>query len=190
MSRLTIPASLADVSTESAQLLAPVKAQLGLVPNLYRLVAKSTPVLEGWLALSGSLSKGALSPTTRNRIALAVAEVNGCSYCLSAHTFVGKNLQRMSDAELAANRDGASSDPKANAALRFAVKVARERGHISEADLAQVKQAGFDDAAIIEIVMHVALNSFTNYLNEAVKTDIDFPVITARNSPELAHERG
>ena len=177
MSRLEIPATIAEAPAASAHLLRAVEGQLGSVPNLYRLVAKSPPVLEGWQQLAGALNAGVLTPSTRTRIAIAVAEVNGCSYCLSAHTFIGKNLQKLSGAELEANRDGASADPKANAAVRFAAKVARERGHVSAADLEQVQQAGFDDAAVIEIVMHVALNSFTNYLNEAVKTDVDFPVL-------------
>ena len=71
---------------------------------------------------------------------------------------------------------------KADAAVKFAAKVARERGHISEADLRAVKAAGYDDAQVIEIVQHVALNDFTNYINLVAQTDIDFPVITARKA--------
>ena len=118
----------------------------------------------------------------RQRIALAVAEINGCNYCLSAHTYLGKNLAKLDDAEMTANRNGASNDPKADAAVRFAAKVARERGHVSADDVRIVKLAGYDDAQVIEIVLHVALNTWTNYINEVAKTEIDFPVVTARKA--------
>ncbi len=116
---------------------------------------------------------------TRERIALAVAEVNGCDYCLSAHTYLGRNLARLDDAEIAANRNGTSNDPKADAAVRFAVAVTRTRGHLAEADLRAVRDAGYTDAQVIEIVQHVALNTWTNYFNEVFGTDIDFPVVQA-----------
>ena len=73
-------------------------------------------------------------------------------------------------------------DPKADAAVRFAAKVAQARGHVGEDDLRAVKLAGYDDAQIIEMVLHVALNTWTNYINEVAKTDIDFPVVTARKA--------
>jgi len=163
-------------------LLEAVNKQLGMVPNLFRLVSNSPQALEGYLALSGALSKGALPAATRERVALAVAEINSCNYCLSAHTYLGKNLAKLDDAEITANRNGASNDPKADAAVRFAAQVTRTRGHISEADLAAVRHAGYSDAQVIEIVQHVALNTWTNYVNEVFKTDIDFPVIEARKA--------
>lgn len=182
MSRLAIASSIETSPAASQPLLEAVKKKLGIVPNLFRLVAASPAALEGFLGLSGALGKSDISAATGERIALAVAEVNGCDYCLSAHSYVAKNLAHLDDAEIAANRTGASSDPKADAAVRFAVKVARERGHVSEADVSALKLAGYDDAQVIEIVLHVALNSFTNYLNEVAKTDIDFPVATARKA--------
>lgn len=182
MSRIPTPATIDDTPEASRPLLAAVKKQLGVVPNLFRLVANSPAALEGYLGLSGALNKGALPAPTRERIALAVAEINGCSYCLSAHTYLGKNVAKLDDAEITANRSGASMDPKADAAVRFAAKVARERGHVSEDDLRAVKLAGYDDAQIIEIVLHVALNTWTNYINEVAKTDIDFPIVTARKA--------
>jgi uncharacterized peroxidase-related enzyme len=182
MSRIPIPAAIGDAPAASQPLLESVKTQLGVVPNLFRLVANSPAALQGYLALLGAVGKGALPAATRERIALAVAEINGCNYCLSAHTYLGKNLAKLDDAEIAANRNGASSDPKADAALRFAAKVARERGHVSEDDVRAVKLAGYDDAQVIEIVLHVALNTWTNYINEVAKTDIDFPVVTTRKA--------
>ena len=108
-----------------------------------------------------------------------MAQANGCDYCLSAHTYLGLNLARISPEEIALNRRGGSSDPRAAAAVAFAVKVTQARGHVSDADLAAVRLGGFSDAEIVEIVALVAENVFTNFLNEVAKTDIDFPVVHA-----------
>ena len=180
MSRIPTPATIEAAPAASRPLLEAVKQQLGIAPNLFRLVSNSPAALEGYLSLSGALAKGALPAPTRERIALAVAEINSCSYCLSAHTYLGKNLAKLDDAEITANRNGSSNDAKAEAAVKFAVRVARERGHVSEADLRADKSAGYNDAQVIEMVLHVALNTWTNYINEVAKTDIDFPVVTAR----------
>ena len=130
--------------------------------------------------VSGALGKGALPAPTRERIALAVAQINGCAYCLSAHTYLGKNLAKLDDAEIAANRAGASNDAKADAAVRFAAKVTELRGKVSAEDVLAVRNAGYSDAQIVEIVQHVALNTWTNYINEVAKTEIDFPAVDAR----------
>jgi uncharacterized peroxidase-related enzyme len=180
MSRLPTPASIETSPAAAQPLLQGVKKQLGVVPNLFRLVGNSPAALEGYLGLNSALAKGALDAPTRERIALAVAEVNGCGYCLSAHSYLGKNLAKLSDEEISINRDGGSTDPKADAAVRFAVKVVNARGHVSDADIQDVKNAGYSDAQVIEIVTHVALNTLTNYVNEVAQTAIDFPVVTAR----------
>ena len=179
MSRITIPASI-EASPEASQpLLRAVEKQLGAVPNLFRLAGVSPTALEGYLGLFGALGKGRLSAATRERVALAVAEFNGCNYCLSAHTYLGAKLAKLDAVEIAANRAGHSNDAKADAAVRFALEVANRRGRVSSDDLRAVRDAGYDDAQIIEIVQHVALNVWTNYLNEVAQTDIDFPVVEA-----------
>jgi len=180
MSRITTPENIDAAPAASQPLLEGVNKMLGSVPNLFRIVGNSPAALEGYLALFGALSKGKVPAATRERIALAIAEMNGCSYCLSAHTYIGKHLAHLDDAEIAANREGWSNDAKADAAVRFAVQVAREKGSVSEAELDKVKAAGYDDGQVIEIILHVALNVFTNYVNEALKTDVDFPVVNPK----------
>jgi uncharacterized peroxidase-related enzyme len=176
MSRLAIPT--VEQSLPAAQpLLAAVEQQLGVVPNLMKLVGNSPAALEGYLSLSGALGKGTLGAKTAERIALAVAEFNQCAYCLSAHTYLGLHVAKLDEAEIAANRNGVSGDAKADAALRFAMKVVRNRGHVADVDVTTVKAAGFNDAQVIEIVLHVALNTLTNYVNEVAQTEIDFPVV-------------
>jgi uncharacterized peroxidase-related enzyme len=182
MSRIPTPGSIDTAPVASRPMLETVKRQLGSVPNLFRIVANSPAALEGYLGMQSALAKGALPAATRERIALAVAEVNGCNYCLAAHTYLGRNLARLDDAEIASNRAGGSGDAKANAAVKFAAKVVRERGHVGAEDLAAVRAAGYDDAQIIEIVQHVALNTWTNYVNEVGGTAIDFPAAASRKA--------
>jgi uncharacterized peroxidase-related enzyme len=179
MSRIPTPVSIETAPVAAQPQLEAVKKQLGVVPNLFRMVANSPSALEGYLGMAGALAKGSLPAQTRERIALAVAQINGCDYCLSAHAYLGKHQAKLSDAEIAANRHGGSLDPKADAAVRFAAKVVRERGHVSDADVQAVRMAGYDDAQIVEIVQHVALNTWTNYVNEVAQTVIDFPVAQA-----------
>ncbi len=180
MSRIHTPASIEEAPKASQLMLETVKHMLGTVPNLFRLISHSPAALKGYLGMFGALGKGELPAPTRERIALAVAEFNGCDYCLSAHTYLGKHLAKLDDAEITANRSGASNDLMANVAVHFAVKIANTRGHVSEEDIRAVKEAGYSDAQVIEIIQHVALNVWTNYLNSALKTDIDFPVIKHR----------
>jgi uncharacterized peroxidase-related enzyme len=182
MSRIQIPATIADAPAASQPFLEAINKKLGVVPNLFRLISNSPAALEGYLGLSGALGKGTLPGQTGERIALAVAEINGCDYCLSAHTYLGKHVAKLDDAEMTANRNGGSNDPKADAAVRFAAKIARERGRVSDDDLQAVKAAGYTDAQIVEMVLHVALSVLTNYTNVVSGTDIDFPVVRAHQS--------
>ena len=179
MSRITTIPSIEAAPAASQPLLEGAKKQLGSVPNLFRVIANSPAALEGYFGLNSALAKGKLDAKTRERIAVAVAELNSCGYCLSAHVYLGKNMAKLDDGEITANRNGASNDPKADAALRFASRIVHERGHVTDADVSAVKAAGYDDAQIVEIVLHVALNTLTNYVNEVAKTEIDFPRIQA-----------
>lgn len=177
MNRIAIP-NTENTPAVSRPLLDAVQKKLGVTPNLMKLLGNSPAALEGYLSLSGALGKGAIGARTGERIALAVAQYNGCHYCLSAHTYLGKHVAKLSDAEIAANRNGASTDAKADAAVRFALRVAKARGSVSDADIAPVKAAGYTDAEVVEIVTHVALNVLTNYINQVAQTAIDFPDVT------------
>lgn len=179
MSRLITAPAVDAAPAASQPLLAAVQKKLGSVPNMFRAMASTPAGLEGYLGLEGALGRDSLGARTRERIALAVAEVNQCGYCLAAHAYLGKNLAKLDDAEIARNRAGGSADAKADAAVRFAVQVAQRRGQVTDADLAAVKAAGFEDRAVVEIVLHVALNTLTNYVNLVAGTDIDFPRVEA-----------
>ncbi len=178
MSRITIPA-VAALPAASQTILEAVNASLGVIPNLYKVAGLSPAALAGLTGLGGALGK-ALDLKTRERIALATAEVNGCDYCLSAHSYLAANLARIDADEIALARQGHAGDARSDAALVFAKAVADRRGQVSDAELAAVRAAGFSDAQIVEIVAVVAENFFTNFLNNVANTTIDFPAVTAR----------
>ncbi|WP_067722872.1 carboxymuconolactone decarboxylase family protein [Nocardia yamanashiensis] len=164
-------------SGKAADLLAGVQKALGVTPNMTKAMVNSPAVLEAYLGFSGALGSGALSAGIRERIALLVAEENGCDYCLSAHSYIGANIAKLSIEEIEASRHGDSVDPKAAAVLTFATAVVRTRGGVEEADIKSAQAAGLTDGEITEVIANVALNVFTNYLNKAVETDIDWPVV-------------
>jgi uncharacterized peroxidase-related enzyme len=176
MTRIVIP-SAEQTPAGSRPLLEAVQKQLGLVPNLMKVVGNSPAALEGYLSLNGALAKGELDAPTRERIALAVAQHNACEYCLAAHSYLGTNVAKLSSGEIASARAGISSDRKAAAALRFARAVMTQNGKVSNAELAVVRAAGFSDASLVEIVGAVALNILTNYINNVAQTTVDFPEV-------------
>jgi uncharacterized peroxidase-related enzyme len=154
-----------------------VKAKLGSVPNLIQTMARSPVVLNAYLAYAGAIGRGRLPSQLRERISLVTAETNNCDYCASAHQALGK-MAGLSDDEIARAFRGDSSDPKVKAALTFAKSVLAKRGQVSDEELAAVKAAGFPEEETIEIVGNVVLNIFTNYFNNVVDTDIDYPRIS------------
>lgn len=177
MSRLNV-VNPSTATGRSGELLQAVKAKLGLIPNMTRAMAESPAVLASYLAFTESLGTGKLAPRLRELIALAVAESNGCDYCLSAHSAIG-GLLKIPQADIEAARSADSADDRTRAALRFARAVIDARGHVSDDELAGVRKAGWSDAEIGEIVATVALNVFTNLFNSVAATEIDFPRVTS-----------
>lgn len=174
-----------EATGKAKELLDGVNAKLGSVPNLMATMAASPAVLEGYLNLSGALGHS-LNAKLREQIALTVAEINGCQYCASAHSAIGKmvglDAHSVEDA-----RRASSHDAKTNAALKFAKALVISRGKVSETDFEAVKNAGYNEKEISEIVANVALNIFTNYFNETAKTVVDFPAIEFPLVSQSAH---
>jgi uncharacterized peroxidase-related enzyme len=176
MQRIT--AVIPSQSTGKAKkLLDGVQAKLGITPNMMATMATSPAVLEGYLQFSSALAAGSLSAQFREQIALAVAQANGCEYCLSAHTFLGSHAG-LSGGEIALGRTADSEDAKRAAGLRFAQAIVVQRGAVSDAAVAAVKAAGYTDGEISEIIANVAVNIFTNYFNLIAGTEIDFPRVS------------
>src|SRR5579872_3823993 len=161
---------------KAKELLDAVEKKYGGVPTSFRTMAISPAGFQGFLDLSATLEGGVLPFETRYQIALAVSEINGCRYCLSAFTAIGKS-NGMQDETLAACRLAGSTDPKIDAMLKFAAAIVRERGAVTPGDFQKVKSAGCSDEEIQEIVANVALFTFANYINLVIGTEVDFPLV-------------
>ena len=167
----------AHAGKQAAELLSAVQAKLGVTPNLMKTLANSPAALEGYLSLNAALSKGLLPPSTREQIAIAVAQENRCEYCLAAHSFLGKEAGLSAEQILAA-RTGQATNDKSRAALELAAQVLKSRGAITDQQLATARAAGITHGEIAEVVAHVALNVFTNYFNVLAQTEVDFPPVS------------
>ena len=174
MSIRMTPIDPAAAHGQAKDLLSAVQAKLGVTPNMMRTMAHSPAVLEGYLALSSALAKGALPADIREQLALAIGQMNGCEYCVSAHTLLGKGAG-LAPEQIISARHGNARDPKAKAALTLARNIVERHGDITDQQLAAARAAGLGDAEIAEVVAHVAMNVLTNYFNELVHTEIDFP---------------
>ena len=177
--------SIANAQGKAKELLESTKKAMGTELNLFSTFANSPAALEAYIGIMTSLSKGALNPKLREQIALVSAGYNGCNYCASAHTYLGEKAGINKD-ELKENLSGKSSDKKTQVALNFATQLIERRGGVSESDIKTVREAGFSDEEMVEILAHVAMNTFTNYFNEAFKTDIDFPVVDTHKGRSAA----
>jgi uncharacterized peroxidase-related enzyme len=180
MSRITA-VDPAAATGKAKTLLDGVQAKFQITPNMFRVAAQSPAALQALIGFFGAVEGGSLNTRAREQIALAVARVNGCDYCMSAHSTFGR-MAGLSEADLAAAREGRAKDPKVEAALRLALEVVDERGHLTDADLQRARAAGLSDGEIVEVVANAVLNIFTNYLNTAGQTEIDFPVVRAQSA--------
>jgi uncharacterized peroxidase-related enzyme len=182
MPKFPTPATIDEAPAASRPMLRTAEARFGRVPNLALLLSVSPAALQGYLALLTALDGGTLCAQTAQRIALATAEASGCPYCLSLHTWRARNRIGLDDAEITANRNGASNDPQADVAVRFAAKLARTQGMIGDDEIGAMKTAGYDDAQIIEIVLHTGLNVLASTITRVCAPDIDFPLIQPRKA--------
>jgi uncharacterized peroxidase-related enzyme len=165
-----------NATEEQAALLDAIQSQLGSVPNFLKVFANSPVALRAFLGLHGIANAGSLDAWTRERIALALAQQNGCEYCVSAHTAIGRK-SGLTTSEIAAARAGTSEDAQAAIAVRFARSLMDKRGEVSALELAEVRSAGYSESDIVEIITHVGMNFLTNVLGKAGRVDIDFPQV-------------
>ena len=166
----------ATATGRSKELLDSVQLKMGRVPNIFKYMANSPAALEGYLNFGGALANGLLDAQLRERIAIVVAETHHCQYCLSAHVALGK-MAGLSEAEIKNAREIHSSDPKAAAALSFVRNLLLRRHELPESEVEALKQAGFSDGEIAEIIANTALNWYTNFFNLITKPEIDFPKV-------------
>jgi len=170
-----IPARKINEAPEAARpVLEKIKGKFGKVPNIFATVSNSPASLKALMGMFGALEEGALHGKMHEAIALRVGEMHGCRYCTAAHTAKAK-MAGASEAETLAFRRGDAKDPKTKALLALAVTMVEKRGQVSDAEVEAARAAGATDAELLETAAIVALNTFTNYINALVQTEVDFP---------------
>jgi len=175
MSRLT-PIQTNDADPELKRTLKNSRLKLAGAPRFLQVMANSPASLRAYIRADAALVRGQLTPRQRQQVALAVAEINGSSYSLSAHYDAGKSLG-LTQEEMQLARNATATDPKTETMLRFTQAVVLQRGDISDEDFQALRNAGFTDAEVVEIVANIALNIFSNYFNSVAKTEVDFPLL-------------
>ncbi|HEY5808244.1 MAG TPA: peroxidase-related enzyme [Povalibacter sp.] len=169
----------AQASGERKVLLDRIQQTFGATPAMFRAVANSPAALTSMFGSFGALGQGSLPARLGEQLAVAIANRNSCEYCLAAHTALARKAG-VTPEEISAAQEGHSNDPRTAAALAFALKLVEGRGQMDDADVGALRAAGYDDEAIVEIIAHVALNLFTNYVNVALNVPVDFPAVKLR----------
>src|SRR6201998_3213821 len=173
-----VPVQPDSATGKAAELLAQVQKSLGQTPNMTKVMANSPALLKSWLALSGAVAGGTLPAPVRAPLAISTAQLNGCEYCLSAHTYIGANIAKVEPAELDSARKGQSNDSHVAARLKLANATAENAGDVDDADIEAAREAGVTDEEIGEIVANLALNILTNYFNVLAHVDNDWPAVS------------
>ena len=176
MSRINL-VTAATANEEQQALLIAIQSKLGMVPNFLKVFANSPAALRAFLGLHGIANEGSLDSQTRERIALTVAQKNSCEYCVSAHTAIGRGTG-LSNEEMTAARAGSSADAKAAVAVRFARSLVEHQGEITAAELREMRDAGFSESDIVEVITHGGMNILTNMIGKASRLEIDFPKVS------------
>jgi len=161
---------------KTKELFGVIDQRLKRVPNMIRLMGNSPAILGAYLEFNEAFEETKMTPKLRGLITTTVSEINGCDYTLSIAFALGRR-EGLREGEWAAAWRAEANDPKTATALRFAAKTVRERGHVSGSDVEELRNAGFADEEIVEIIALVALNIFRNYFNLIAGTEVDFPLV-------------
>ena len=170
---------LNSVNPQAAQgrtkeLLETVQQAFGVVPNTAKVMANSPAVLDSFLAFSTAMGGAKIGTKLHNQVKLTTSETNSCDYCTSILSAVAPSAG-LSAADILAGRTGNSENRRTKAALVFAHNVLESRGKVSDEQLSAVREAGYGDGEIVEIVASVVLGCFTNFLNNVADTELDIP---------------
>jgi uncharacterized peroxidase-related enzyme len=165
---------MGNAPTDSKPILEQIKGNFGRVPNIFATVAHSPAALNTLMGMFAALEEGALAGKAHEAVALRVGELHGCKYCTAAHTAKAKMMKATVD-ETIGFRKGEAEDPNLKAILSFATALVEKRGQVSDGEVQTARAAGLSDAEMLETLAIVVLNTFTNYTNALVKTEVDFP---------------
>lgn len=162
-----------EVSMENQANFDALKNAIGMVPNLYATIAYSDHGLSKYLAYQGA--RTSLSNKEKEAVNLVVSEVNGCRYCQSAHTVLGK-MNGFSEGEILDIRQGNSSHQKLNALVSLAKEITEQKGRVDEEILKGFYEAGYDDGNLVDLILVISDKIAMNYLHNLTQIPIDFPL--------------
>lgn len=174
MTKINVPTK-EQVDQKAQVIFESLEKNLGMVPNLYATIGYSSDILEGYLNYSGNVGASSFSKKEIEAIKLIVSQINGCEYCTAAHTAIAK-MNGYSEAETIAIRKGRSDNSKLDILIRIAQEIATEKGRLSEKSKENFFANGFDNKALIDLIAIVNVVSFTNFIHNATKVPVDFPL--------------
>jgi uncharacterized peroxidase-related enzyme len=169
-----------EANDKTKELFDQIHEHLGIVPNMAKAMANSPALLESYHTMNTTLGQGILSPRLRVQIALTVAETHQCRYCVSVHTEFAQQIG-LTELEILEARMAISVDPKEDVVLKFARGILDYQNNVAEEELWYVRDAGYNDEEIAEIIGNVALNFLTSHFNFLANTELDFPPVELRN---------
>ncbi|KAB2809917.1 carboxymuconolactone decarboxylase family protein [Phaeocystidibacter luteus] len=167
-----------EVSENNQAIFDKLQGMLGMVPNLYAFYAHSENALGDILGLQNR--KTSLNNKEKEVVNLVTSQVNGCRYCQSAHTAVGK-MNGFTDDQILEIRSGrASFNEKLDALARFTQSWVENRGRASEASVNALLESGYSQESLVDIALVIADKTVSNFIHNLAQFEIDFPV-----APEL-----
>jgi uncharacterized peroxidase-related enzyme len=164
-----------EAELATRKLLGKVKDNLGVVPNMFKCMANSDTALNGFLSFNAAIMAGALGGKLVKMVILATSELNGCEYCVSAHTKMALDDNLLTEEECLNARRLVGSDEKSEAMLEFVEKVYQTKGKVKDEDIQALESKGFNHAQMVEILGTMALATFANYISNVGQPVLDFP---------------
>lgn len=158
---------------KSTAILKGAKKAYGFVPNLMAALAESPAALEAYVTLSGIFDKSDFTPAERQIVLMTNNRLNGCTYCMAAHSTISK-MQKIPADVIETLRNGTSfTDSKLEALRVFSTQVNQNRGVLSDADIDAFIAAGYSQANVLEVILGTGLKVLSNYSNHVVNTPVD-----------------
>jgi uncharacterized peroxidase-related enzyme len=175
MTKFTVP-TRGEVSENNQAIFDNLKSSLGFVPNLYAYYAKNETALGDYLTFQNR--KSTLKAKEREVINLVTSQINGCQYCLSAHTVIGKMNGFTDDQVIELRKGTASFDSKLDALVKFTKAVVENKARVNQEVKENFFTAGYSEANLIDVIIVVGDKIISNYIHNLSGFEIDFPVAT------------
>jgi AhpD family alkylhydroperoxidase len=163
-----------EVSANNQEIFDALKKGLGMIPNLYAVMAHSDNSLGNYLSFQNA--KTTFSNKEKQAVNLVVSQVNACLYCQAAHTTLGKMNGFTEEQTIEIRKGVVSFDTKLNALVVLAKEITEKRGFASDATISNFLKAGYSKGQVVELVMLVSEKIAMNYLHAITKVEIDFPI--------------